>query len=223
MAICKYGPLVSELRGSIGGTTFTAGRFGKVVRARSSPVHAPTNARSYWKSLLSYDCAHWTNTLTEQERTDWRNLADATTFTNSLGEEYHPTGLNLYVRSNSLLLNTGQARQDTAPGAAVGDHYAITYTWIDNDGLYAEMVDAPALAHKVVFFIGLPWATPIIYYTGPWQFSASATSAALHAAATRIVPHQGMVHDMYFFVRDRSVYANGKISAPYIQRTQAEP
>lgn len=223
MAIVKYGPLASEVRGSIGGVTFTAGRFGKVVRARSSPVHAPTNARSYWKSLLSYDIAHWTNTLTEQQRTDWRNLAAATDFTNSLGETYHPTGLNLYVRSNSLLINTGQARQDAAPGSAIGDHYPIDYTWIDDDGLYAEMPDAPALAHKVVFFIGLPWATPIVYYTGPWQFSASSTSAGLHAGPTRIVPFQAMPEDMYYFVRDRSVYANGKISAPYIQRTLSDP
>lgn len=223
MAIIKYGPLASEVRGSIGGVTFTAGRFGKVVRARSSPVHSPTNLRTYWKGLLSYDIAHWTNTLSEQQRTDWRNLAAATWFTNSLGEDYHPTGLNLYVRSNSLLIATGQARQDDAPGSAVGDHYAITYSWIDDDGLYAEMVDAPALAHKVAFFIGLPWATPIIYYTGPWQFSVSMDSASLHSAPTRIVPFPAFTEDMYYFVRDRSVYANGKISAPYILRTYTNP
>ncbi len=223
MAICKYGPLVSEVRGSVGGVTFTAGRFGKVVRARSSPVHAPTNRRTYWKGLLALADAHWIGTLTEQQRLDWRNLAAATDFTNQLDEVYHPTGLNLYVRSNSLLSDTGQARVDAAPAAAIGAHYPITYTWIDADGLYGEMIDAPIAAHKVSFLLGLPWATPIVYYTSPWQLSFSSTSVSLHAGATRILPFQGMTEDMYYFVRDRAVYADGKISAPYITRMQAQP
>lgn len=218
MAIVKYGPLASEVRGSIGGTTFTAGRFGRVCRARRSPVHRPTAQRHKWKSWFVTYSKHWVDSLSPAERADWENLADATTFTNSLGEEYHPTGINLYVRSNTLLRRCGQAREDTAPANAVGTHAEITYSWSAVNGIMAHIVDAPGVAHQVVFWLGLESPTPINYYTTPFTRDVIAATAGLVAGTPTIFLAAYVRADSYFFVRDRGVYATGEITTPFIQR-----
>lgn len=221
MAIVKYGPLVSEVRGSIGGTTFTAGRFGNVVRQRRSPIHAPTVRRHTYKSLFATVIAHWVSTLNQGQRDAWDTLAAATDFTNSLGETYHPTGLNLYVRSNVLLLKIDGTRQDTAPATAVGDHMLMEYQYVDLTGLQARRQAPPTAAHTVAFWLSLPASPSVKFYVSPWLLITYKTTDALAAWQT-IFDIDLLVHHQRYFLRDRGIYTDGKITAPYIQTIIAD-
>jgi len=219
MAICKYGPLVSEVRGSIGGTTFTANHFGSVVRQRRHPVHAPTARRDTYKALLAMATARWTDSLTQNQRDAWDALGAATDFTNSLNQVYHPTGINLYCRTNILLRHPTvlTAWCDTAPGNAIGAHYPLTYTSASSGEIEAEMEDEPAVRHDVLMWHGLPQRPSVKYYTGPWVSFEAWDSEVLHLAATEIFHAPAHLRDFRYFTRDRAIYDTGELSAPYIQ------
>lgn len=219
MAICKYGPLVSEVRGSIGGTTFTAGHFGFVVRQRRHPVHTPTNRRSQYKAWLAMTVARWTDVLDQGQRDAWDLLGKNTDFENSLDQTYHPTGINLYCRTNilSLHVRNGLPFIDLAPDNAIGAHYPITLTSDDVDTIEAEMIDEPAAPHNVYFWLGLPQRPSVKYYSGPWQAWEYQGDVALHAGAVELWDEKTLQPDARYFIRDRSVYSTGEISAAYIQ------
>lgn len=216
MAIVKYGPLVSEVRGSIGGTTFTAGRFGNVVRQRRSPIHAPTPRRHFYKSAFSTIIGHWQLTLHQGERDAWDDLAAGTDFTNSLGEVYHPTGLNLYVRTNVLFARADLGRQDTAPANAIGTHMGLEYRYTDDDDLQVRRTEAPAAMHNVSFWLSLPVSPSVKFYVSPWlRFQLINTDALFNWQHLFVAPT--LLLGQRYFIRDRGLYVDGAITAPYIQ------
>ncbi|MBA7692792.1 hypothetical protein ES703_101360 [subsurface metagenome] len=154
-----------------------------------------------------------------------RRLGANTDFTNPLNQTYHPTGINLYCRTNILLRHpdvlTGW--QDIAPGNATGAHYPIAYTSTAADQIEAYQPDEAVEAHDIYLWIGLPQRPSVKYYTGPWRAFEYYDSVTLHAAATRIFPALTLLTDMRYFLRDRAVYLTGEISAPYIQSIQVIP
>lgn len=215
MAIIKYGPLASEVRGSIGGTTFSRSRAGAYVRKRTKPVFSNTKRRTPWLSRMPYVYHYWLNVLTDEQRQSWNTMGDNTEWTNALGETYHPSGYNLWLRAQTLLLEAESAIQATCPGQATGTHYPITYTHVAGDDVYAEMQDAPALAHKVLFWASYPLPWTVYSHRGPYPQSTWKTSAALHAAPVKIFDSVAGHPDVRYFIRDRAVYDTAHISAAY--------
>lgn len=114
-ALYRPGPLVSEVSGSIGGQTFARNRSGQYVRQRANPVNPSTDRQQAVRNIFSQLTEEWTSQLTDTQRDDWALYADNVTVKNKLGEDIHLTGLNHYVRSNSIVLRAGDTRIDDAP------------------------------------------------------------------------------------------------------------
>lgn len=216
MAILEYGPLASEVRGSIGGVTFTAGRFGKVCKVRRAPVHSPTPERSVYKSLLLQCDYRWMNTLNQGQRDAWDTLADNTTFTNSLGQEYHPTGLNLYVRTNSLKRKIVQAWIDVAPNNATGETAALEWQYLGGNRIQARLADPPAAAHRIAMWLGLPQNPSRSYFTGPYNVFTPVRTIDIAVWFT-IPGFPLLIVDQRYFIRRRGVMDDGAISPPLIE------
>lgn len=162
MALVKLGGGVTDIRGSIGGNTFSRCAGGNYMRARTKPVNprAPTqNAR---RSTVAYLTKRWSNALTEQQRTDWRAYAASTTWTNKLGESIAINGLAAYLRLNAVLLLSLAAPVDDAPtavGHAGGN--TLTFTAESDTGKLqiAEPVgsfDKDLDGHYLFIFSGFP-------------------------------------------------------------------
>lgn len=131
MAIVTLGGGVASIRGSIGGTTFSANRGGPYARNRTVPVNPNTPAQQDVRALVSQLTSLWYNTLTVAQRQSWDDYAENVPLPNSLGYPRNVGGLAMYIRSNVPRLHanpTSLPRVDTGPTIFnLGDYTAPSF------------------------------------------------------------------------------------------------
>lgn len=115
MAKILLGATLADARGSVGGLTYTKGRFGAVARIKVSPVQPRTASVLTQRGLLALLSKRWFSTLTDAERLGWVALAIANPRTNVFGNSITLTGLQMYASVNRNIQQTGQPIIDTAP------------------------------------------------------------------------------------------------------------
>jgi len=104
MALVRFGNGISEIRGSIAGSTFSRTHAGAVIRNRIKPTNPNTQAQADIRYLFSYIAATFAD-LSESERKLWREFAEALTFwKNRLGESYTPTARQVYQYCQTNLI-----------------------------------------------------------------------------------------------------------------------
>ncbi len=81
MAVIKLSGLVSDIKGSVNGTTFQKGNGGLIMRSKPSSVGAGTNSQFNIRNINAQLNFAWQN-LTDAQRTVWASFA---TFTNGAG------------------------------------------------------------------------------------------------------------------------------------------
>lgn len=111
----KFGALVVDGRGKIGGHVASKNRAGAYLRTKVTPVNPQTDAQTAVRSALSYLSESW-RTLTADERAAWNTAVENFKRTNIFGDIKTPSGLNLYNRLN-LNLNAAGAAYITNPPA----------------------------------------------------------------------------------------------------------
>ena len=111
-ALILFGGGVSELRGSIGGTTFSRNSSGAYARNRTKPVNPNTTSQSRVRTLFSAIAQMWRG-LSESDRLTWINLAPTFARVNRLGQTIPLTGFQFFQKCNSNLHQSGQALQNS--------------------------------------------------------------------------------------------------------------
>lgn len=119
MAIIKFGVIISGLRGTLGGTIFSANKAGPFCRPWNNTTNPRTAPQQVDRAYMSAHASEWED-LTQAQRDDWDTYAAAAAqeLTNSLGETYYASGFNWYCRINQHLLLAGRSRRDTYPTVA---------------------------------------------------------------------------------------------------------
>ena len=116
MAIATYLEY-GDIRGSIGGKVYSRNRYGPYIRTRVKPVN-PNTARQQAARLNFADCAvQWSNVLTPAQRTAWNLYASSVAVTNRLGQQIFLSGFNMYLRSNTAILQVAGTK--VAPGPTI--------------------------------------------------------------------------------------------------------
>lgn len=126
MANVKLGGGVTDIRGSIGGTTFTRGPAGAVARQRVKAINPATLRQLQVRSRVSALSQYWAQDLDTAERANWNAYALATNFSNKVGDTIQISGLACFIRLNTLRMLMGLTIQDAAPlitGQAAGCVY----------------------------------------------------------------------------------------------------
>lgn len=122
MALVRFSSVVSEVRGSINGSTFFRTRSGASIRNRITPVNPNTMAQAQIRYLFSYVASQF-STLSRSQKEEWNDYAKSLSFwKNRLGESYTPSARQAfqYCNTNLILSSTGIA--STVPGQ-------VTYIW----------------------------------------------------------------------------------------------
>lgn len=141
MAKIKFGAVITDSRGHIGGITYKWSRFGSIAQRTVTPTRRTSNRVTTARSRFEHFTRRWWSDLTPTERTDWRALAAANPRPNVWGTDFPLTGQNLFVGVNTMLLQAGYASLDTAPSdqtvtpmstlsmtAAAPDALVLTFT-----------------------------------------------------------------------------------------------
>lgn len=117
MSKIKWGAIVVDGRGKLGGHVFTKTKSGATMRTKVTPVNPQTSAQASARSRLGGNSQKWGN-LTELQRESWQNRAKETSKTNIFGDQYFPSGKNLFTSLNNNLLLVNSQPLTTAPAMA---------------------------------------------------------------------------------------------------------
>lgn len=113
MAIIKSS-LLSEIRGSVGGTTYARNKAGLYARNRSKPVNPNTVNQSLVRSQFGINSFNF-GALTVDQVAAWNQFAQGYPAVNRVGDTYTPSGRQMYMLCNQNLASIGEAPIDTPP------------------------------------------------------------------------------------------------------------
>jgi hypothetical protein len=99
MASVKFGMLITEAAGKVGGQILQRGRTGGQLRNLSKPPLRNQNSTAFRKLPFAIVSQTW-RTLTPSQIIDWNNLALTQTRSNKFGDPYTPTGFQLFTELN---------------------------------------------------------------------------------------------------------------------------
>jgi len=152
MASIKFGSLVTDIAGKIGGQIIQRGRTGGQIRNLSIPVQRRTIYTQARQLPFAITSQLW-RTLSVLQINDWNILAAAQTRYNRFGLAYAPTGFQLFTEMNlNLRLVSSVTSVLTAPALValpdVSDFdfacstgpVACTLDWTYNSGAAAWQV-----------------------------------------------------------------------------------
>lgn len=102
----KFGSMLVDGRGKLGGHVYSKNRGGSYVRTKVSPVNPQTTAQAQARASLTARSQTW-RTLTVNQRASWNSAVSNFTGTDVFGDVKTPSGLNLYNRLNLNLQKVG--------------------------------------------------------------------------------------------------------------------
>lgn len=114
MARLKFGMVVTDMRGKLGGHVFTKSRQGATVRTKVTPVNRQTSAQGAIRGIFGTLSRGW-NGLTEPQRATWNNAAEEFKRTNVFGDQVALSGKNLYISLNTNITTAGGVGIVVAP------------------------------------------------------------------------------------------------------------
>ena len=114
MAKIKFGMMMTDARGKLGGQVFSKNRAGAYVRTKVTPSNPRTISQMESRSILGTLSAGW-NGLTDAQRASFNNAVNGWQKTNIFGDMVKPTGKNLYTSLNKNLLQANLSPVNVAP------------------------------------------------------------------------------------------------------------
>ncbi len=117
----KFGMMMTEASGKLGGHVAAKNRGGAYVRTKVTPSNPRTVNQLAARNRVTNNAQGWRG-LTQTQRTAWNNAVSNFKSTDIFGDIRNPSGINLYVKLNSNLSEAGQSLLTVPPlpGAVTG-------------------------------------------------------------------------------------------------------
>ena len=117
MAKIKFGMMMTDARGKLGGQVFSKNRSGAYIRTKVTPTNPQTSFQSVVRQSFGAFSQAWSG-LTDAERAAWDGAVSQWSTTDIFGDLKNPTGKNLYLRLNQQATQAGYASFDAVPAKA---------------------------------------------------------------------------------------------------------
>ena len=211
--LVKLGHIIAEARGSTGGTVFSRNRAGAYTRNRTKPVDPGSAKQNTQRSQMSASVAAW-RALTAAQRDLFNAKALVTSFTNRLGESFHPTGMNLFVRGHQLLLACGRVGVTDPPVTPVLDDKAsnVTYDVVDGFEVNTTIADWQADSNLLVWHQN-DLTNSTFYFKGPYSQARVLGNGNFPAGSFILTADADLDADSSMFAAWRYVENDGSASA----------
>jgi hypothetical protein len=109
MAKIKFGMMMTDASGKLGGQVFSKNRGGAYVRTKVTPSNPQTTAQMNVRGIFASISSAWSG-LAESSRQSFNNLVDAYASTDIFGDLRNPSGKALFQRLNQNLEISDQAQ-----------------------------------------------------------------------------------------------------------------
>lgn len=216
--------LLIAASGSLNGTTYSHNRYGQYIRGRSIPVNPSSQRQQDVRAVFTSLTADWSEVLTQAQRDAWILYGNTVTTINKLGDPINLTGIAMFVRSNTVLLQAGLPQINDGP---------TTFSLPSVDPTVVATVSEATQLISVVFDDQLAWvgeddaamhilmASPkgagVQFIDGPFRFAGqilgdgttpptSPTTIEVPFVATELQKSQ---------IQARIVRADGRVSSPF--------
>lgn len=117
MALMKFGAIVVDGSGKLGGHVFSKNRGGNYLRTKTTPTNPQTPAQTAVRSIFAALSSAWSG-LDQAERQSWEDRSAEYARTNIFGDLKNPNGKALFQRLNQNLMLAGEAALDVCPQSA---------------------------------------------------------------------------------------------------------
>lgn len=114
MAKVKFGALMTDARGKLGGHVFSKNRSGSYLRTKVTPVNPQTAYQSASRALFATISSQWSG-LTQAVRDAFNGAVQDWAQTDIFGDLKNPSGKNLFQRLNNQAQSAGLAAVVTLP------------------------------------------------------------------------------------------------------------
>jgi len=188
MAKIKFGSVITDSRGSIGGHTFKWSRWGNILTNKAKPRQSQTARQTFIQANFATLSKRWWTELTASERTAWRELAAANPKANVWGDEYALTGLAYFIRINQRLHAAGLTQTNTAPAnQTVTSPVTATITASAPSTIAIDFTATPVPTDHITYLFATPPLSPgrlnldgdfyflgagALAQTSPWNLAA---------------------------------------------------
>jgi hypothetical protein len=126
----KWGALMTDGRGKIGGQVASKNRAGSYMRNKVTPVNPASVDQTTVRNRLGNLSQSWRG-LTAAQRDAWNGAVSNFATTDIFGDLKNPSGFNLYQRLNNIKVLLGEDPSNTPPNpTSVGQfsNLVLTYT-----------------------------------------------------------------------------------------------
>ena len=178
MAIVALGSLISEIRGSVGGVTFSNSKSGIVAKLRVTGKISGTQ-KQYVKRQTLQNFNNSYRELTEVNKVLWQNYADTYTKTNMFGNNRTLSGINWYITTNYFRELSGasiltEPPTHTLPNSA--PEFSISGT---GGNLVIQLaVYTPGTDEKILIYITKPNNKAAVSMNSSYRFAAIEDTAS---------------------------------------------
>ena len=162
--------------GSIGNVTYSRTRGQQTMRQRAVPVNPRSTAQVAQRSKLTSAAAAWRG-LTGTQMAGWIAFGNSFTVQNALGTSIHLTGLQCYIKVNTVNSLNGDSQVSTPPALPV--FLPVTTTGITATAgtqLLSVQGTSPASGTKFMIYAS-PQRSAGVGFNGQFRFLATFTTA----------------------------------------------
>ena len=222
MASIKLGPLVSDIRGSIGGTVLSRNNGGAYAKARVCPVNPNSAAQQVVRSIMASMFTFW-SALSAGVRTAWGVYAANVSMVNRLGDVINCTGYNMYARTRAVCQRIGiaipaaaptiftLAEQDSSVGATPSAGTNTLGIIFDNTLGWANEIGGWLIVYQ-----GLPQNPAVTSYKGPYRLVNSIAGAVIPPTSPEpIVSMYTLTVGQKCPLQFRIIRADGRLSSTF--------
>lgn len=156
MAKIKFGMMMTDARGKLGGQVFSKNKAGAYLRTKVTPTNPQTTFQTTARLLFAAISAGWSG-LTESARLGWNEAVPSWASTDIFGDLKNPTGKELYQRLNNQAQSAGLAAVTAIPAKLPFPDDVVTAAVFDISAVSITLTGASiAAATQVVIFATPP-------------------------------------------------------------------
>lgn len=224
MALIKFGAVITDSRGSIGGHTFKGTGYGPIWTLRALPAKGTNRKQSAIRANFSALTKRWWGILDSTQRDAWRALGAANPTTNRWGDEYALTGLAYFVKLNQRLFTAGLTQIDDAPSdQTVASLLTATLAVTAPSSATLTFTTSPVVADHVLYLFGTREQSPgAENFDGKFFFlltSATSATSPLSLSSAWLSNIGRLTSGRQYAVRAHLLNTENAALSPFIEST----
>lgn len=171
MALIKWGMMVVDGRGKLGGHVLTKSRNGASVRTKVTPTNPQTSYQQANRAVFGQLSSNWTS-LTEAQRQAWNQAVQEWQKTNIFGDLKNPAGRDLYISLNRNILQAGGTEILVPPTKEGIQPNAITSVDFDDvtESINIDLLEQIRTDERALIYLTAPMSSGRYNFSGAYRF-----------------------------------------------------